>query len=303
MPPRLSAIASILVYAAVCGAQPPAPFEFHNGFWINLHQFLIHQSAAPDDSTDPPDWRDALSYYRRLMPQQDVMSREAEAVNNSLADAASAPELPSSAVDPELRAVLSRAAPVYRSRWWQEHNLSNQAWIDAVLPLLAKHGASMCKDIAAAWQTSWPPTPIRVDVVAYAGPPTGAYTTLEPTHVTISSARKDYQGDAALEMLFHEASHSLDGKVRAALEKERLARGVLFKIRGFSHAVLFYTAGEITRRHLPGYEMYGVRNHIFTDGWPGSLPVLEKDWKPYLEGRTDLTSAVQALVAAYGVPK
>jgi hypothetical protein len=73
--------------------------------------------------------------------------------------------------------------------------------------------------------------------------------------------------------------------------------------RGFSHAVLFYTAGEIARRYLPGYEMYGVRNRIFVDGWPDSLPVLERDWRPYLDGHTDLTSAVRAVVAGYGIPK
>ena len=69
------------------------------------------------------------------------------------------------------------------------------------------------------------------------------------------------------------------------------------------HAVLFYTAGEIARRYLPGHEMYGVRNRIFVDGWPESLPVLERDWKPYLDGRIDLTSAVGAVVAGYGIPK
>jgi hypothetical protein len=304
MRPRLATFASIFVCVGVSAAQStPTPFEFRSGFWINLHQFLIHQAAAADTAPlNPPEWRDAVSYYRRVMALQDLMSRAGEAVNNSLAGAASAAELRSDALDPELRAVLSRAAPVYRSLWWPEHNRSNLAWTDAVLPLLAKYGASICNDIATVYQTPWPPTPIRVDVAGYAGPH-GAYTTLEPTHITISSTDKGYQGDAALEMLFHESSHSMDQKVRAALEKERLARGVVFKRREFSHAVLFYTAGEITRRYLPGYEIYGVRNRIFVDGWPKSLPVLERDWKPYLDGRTDLTSAVRAVVAAYGVPK
>jgi hypothetical protein len=300
---RLAALASILVCAGVCVAQStPAIFEFHSGFWINLHQFLIHQAAAEAAPLDPPEWRDAMSYYRRVMAQQDLLSPAGAAVNNRLAEAGSAAELRADGLEPELRAVLSRAAPVYRSLWWLEQNRSNLAWIDAVRPLLAKYGASMCKDIAAVYQTPWPAAPIRADVAAYAGTH-GAYTTVEPTHITISSTDKGYQGDAALEMLFHESSHSLDEKVRAALEKERLARGLAFKRRGFSHALLFYTAGEIARRYLPAYEMYGVRNRIFANGWPESLPVLERDWKPYLDGRTDLASAVRAVVAGYGIPK
>jgi hypothetical protein len=299
---RLAAVISILIPAGA--AQPkPAIFEFHSEFWINLHQFLLREAAAAKAApSDSPEWRDAVSYYRRAMVPQDPMGPAGEAVNNRLAAAGSAAELRPDGLDPELRAVLSKAAPVYRSRWWPEHNKSNLAWIDAVQPLLAKYGASMCRDIAAAYQTPWPAAPIRADVAAFAGP-LGAYTTVEPTHITISSTDRGYQGDAALEMLFHESSHSLDGKVRAALDEERLARDLVFKRRGFSHAVLFYTAGEIARRYLPGYEMYGVRNRIFEEGWPEGFPVLEKDWKPYLDGHTDLESAVRAVVSDYGMPK
>lgn len=307
MRPRLAALVSILVYAGVCTEQStPAIFEFHSGFWINLHQFLIRQAAGeaapPDAPIDAPEWWNAVSYYRRVMAQQDALSGTGKAVNDSLAGAGSDAELRPDGLDSELHAVLTKAAPVYRFRWWPEHNRSNLAWIDAVRPLLSKYGASMCKDIAAAYQTPWPATPIRVDVAAFAGPH-GAFTTVEPTHITISSTDKSYQGDAAFEMLYHESSHSLDEKVRTALENERVARGLVFKRRGFSHAVLFYTAGEIARRYLPGYQMYGVRNGIFANGWPESLPVLEKDWKPYLDGHTDLPSAVRAVVSGYGIPK
>ena len=299
---QLGTFALVLVYPLVCAAQATSPiFEFRSEFWINLHQFLIHQAAVAQAPSGPPEWRDALIYYRHGLAQQDLMSRAAEAMNNRLADAGSAPELRPDGLDPEMRSVLSKAAPVYRSLWWPEHNSSNLAWIDAVRPLLAKYGASICRDIAAVYQTPWPAIPIRVDVTAFAGP-LGAYTTLEPTHITISSTDKGYQGAAALEMLFHESSHLLDAKVRAALEQERLGQGLVFKRRAFSHAVLFYTAGEIVRRYVPGYEMYGIRNHIFVDGWPESFAVLERYWKPYLDGRTDLPSAVRALVAGYGIP-
>ena len=301
---RLAVLVSILAHAGISAAQStPAIFEFRSGFWINLHQFLIHRAAMAEVApSDPPAWQDAMRYYRRVMAQQDVMSGAGEAVNNNLAEAGSDAELRPDRLDPELRTVLTKAAPLYRSRWWPEHNRSNLAWIDAVRPLLSKYGASMCKDIAAAYQTPWPATPIRVDVAAFAGPH-GAYTTLGPTHITISSSDKRYQGDAALEMLYHESSHSLDEKVRTALDNERVERGLVFKRRDFSHAVLFYTAGEIARRYVPGYEMYGVRNGMFVDGWPESLPVLEKDWKPYLDGRSDLASAVRAVVTDYGIPK
>ena len=43
----------------------------------------------------------------------------------------------------------------------------------------------MKKELSAAYQTPWPADPIRTDVAEYASW-AGAYTVLEPTHITIS---------------------------------------------------------------------------------------------------------------------
>jgi hypothetical protein len=59
----------------------------------------------------------------------------------------------------------------------------------------------------------------------------------------------------------------------------------------------------LTRRYIPGYQPYGIRHGVLDRGWPGSLPVLEKDWKPYLEHRIEFGSAVRAVVEDYGVSK
>src|SRR5262249_34010196 len=120
---------------------------------------------------------------------------------------------------------------------------------------------------------------------------------------TISSVDPSYRGMASLEMLFHEASHTLNQGLEAALAEEIHARNLLFRRRGFEHAILFYTAGEIARRYLGDYEPYGIKNGMYVSGWPDSLPVLEKDWKPYLEGKTDFATAVKAVVADYSIPK
>jgi len=285
------------------GQSPPPIFEFHSGFWINLHQFLIHEAAAPATTeTEPAEWREAVDYYRREIAGRDLLQKGAAAINNLLAAAGSADELSAGGLGEQFAAVLGKAAPVYRRTRWAEHNRSNLAWIEAVKPLVAKYGAAMCTDIAAAYGTPWPKAPIRVDVSAYAGP-VGAYTTVEPTHITISSTDKGYRGDAALEMLFHESSHSLDEKLQTELQRELSARGLLFKRRNFGHAILFYTAGEVTLKYLTGYQPYDERNGILENAWPGSLVVLERDWKPYLDGRTDLESAIRAVVADYGVAK
>jgi hypothetical protein len=278
-------------------------FEFHSGFWLNLHQFLYQQASAPGSpASDSPEWREAVDYYRNAVVPRGQMSDDSAAVNNRLSAVGSAAELPSAGLSVGLVAALTKAAPLYRRVWWPEHSQANRTWIDAVEPLLSRYGEAIRKDISAAYQVTWPAGPIRVDVSAYAGP-LGAYTTPAPTHITISSTDAGYQGTAALEMLFHEVSHTLDEKLQAAIAAELAARGRLFRRRRFEHAIIFYTAGELTRRYMPGYEPYGVRNGMWTVGWPGGLPVLEKDWKPYLDGRLDWGAALRAIVSDYGVPR
>jgi hypothetical protein len=159
---------------------------------------------------------------------------------------------------------------------------------------------SLKKDLAAAYQTDWPTTPIRVDVAEYANW-SGAYTTLGPTHITISSVSAGNQGDAAIEILFHEASHAMIRKIRTALTDEMMAQHKLLRTREFWHAVLFYTAGEMVRRHLDAYTPYAVKNGLYDRAWAGAPEVLDKDWKPYLDGKIELATAVHRLVVDYGV--
>ena len=298
-------LAVALIGAGACrsAGKEQAIFEFHSGFWVNLHQFLCHEATAKDPArSDSPQWQAAVDYYRREVVTHNEKSHELTDVNNRLSAAGSAAELPVEGLDPDLAASLAKAAAIYRAGWWPEHNRSNLAWIDAVRPLIEKYGAAIQKGIATAYRIDWPAAPIRTDVSAYASA-YGAYTTTSPAHITISSTDASYQGMASLEMLFHEASHTLDEKLDAALAQELGARGKLFRRRGFEHAIIFYTAGEITRRSVAGYEPCGIKNGVMERGWPGGLAVLEKDWKPYLEGQIDLAAAVEAVVADYGVAK
>ena len=288
-----------LISASGLAAQQAAIFEFHSGFWVNLHQFLCGQAMDEKSSGGSPAWQEAVAYYRRDVVKHDQLDDDMAAINNRLSRAGSDAR---PGVEGPLAAVLEKVAAEYRKEWWPKHDQANRAWIEAVTPLIEKYGAAMKADIAAAFQTRWPAEAIRTEVAVNAGW-AGAYTTNNPTLITVSSTNPDYQGLASLEMLFHEASHSLDDKVNTALSAELEARKVLFRRRGFGHAILFYTAGEIARRNLGEYVPFGVKNGILERGWPGSLAVLEKDWKPYLEGRSSLSDAVTAIVRAYGVSK
>ena len=316
----------------------PRPiFEFHSGFWLNLHHFLYQQArlaehlqgsqgggAAKSSSTDvnrtsdaSPAWQAALDYYRKNMAHRDLLFDQGMVlIGNRLAEVETCPDLSgrtitscTSGLQPNLIAALEGAAPIYRSRWWPEHDRLNREWIDGDAPLVRHIGLPLAQELSGVYEKPWQREPIRVDVVIYAGP-FGAYTSLDPTHITVASGDPRNDGLAGFEILFHEASHALAVPVQDAIAEDCRQRDIPIP-RDLWHALLFYTTGEMVRRaaaegklQLPGaetkaasYTPYAYRNNLYSRGWEDYLRLLEAYWQPYLDGRTDFEHAIRAVVA------
>lgn len=294
-------VAGLLWTAVLCAQTADHTFEFHSSFWVNLHHFLLEQArTGPPSTKHPPQWRAAVDYYRRNLARRDLLSDEAARDNGRLSALQMAPSAKKSALAPEWIAVLDAAAPVYRKRWWPDHDRANRAWIAAVRPLLSRYSAALKPQLSAAYATAWPPDGIQTDVTEYADR-TGAYTTLDPVHITVSSVNPGNQGSAALEILFHEASHALIAKVRGTLGGEARAQHKLFRRSTLWHAILFYTVGEFVQRQLGDYTPYADKNRLWDGSWQGLPAILDADWKPYLDGKIDLTTAARRLVTDYGI--
>jgi hypothetical protein len=317
-------------------------FQVHSGFWINLHHFLYQQAriraeepisrgAAPPIASAPPasvgsgtaaasaDWTAALDYYAKHLANRDLLfDGDMVLLNNRLAELEPCPDLSgkenprcAAGLQPELIAVLERAAPVYRAQWWPEHDRTNRAWIATVAPLVRDMGGKLSEQLTAVYHAEWPQEPIYVDVVSYAGP-FGAYMSLEPAHISISSTDGRNQGLAGFEVLFHEASHALARAVQDGIARDCRARNIPIP-RDLWHALLFYTTGELVKRALgkrdavpasgspsgpAAYEPYAYRNGLYARGWQDYERVLERYWQPYLDGRTDFDHALASLVSA-----
>jgi len=217
-----------------------------------------------------------------------------------------------SGLSKDLVAVLEAAAPVYRERWWPSHDRRNRAWIANVAPLIRRTGLPLAQELEAVYHAQWQSDPMRVDVTEYAGP-LGAYTSLDPAHITVSSFDPRNQGLAGFEILFHEASHALATTVQSAIVSACHDRGIPIP-RDLWHALLFYTTGEIIRRaaaqgrlNFPGstpgnvpapYTPYAYRNGVYTRGWENYQRALETYWQPYLDGKSDFDHSINAVVAA-----
>ena len=298
-------------------------FDFHSGFWINLHHFLYRQALLSEpqkgphpvtisgadnaellrlSSSERTSWDAAVSYYKDSFGNRSLLfDRGMEAIKNQLEDAEESPDLANTQLSPKLKAVLLSVAPIYRKYWWPRHDEENRKWIAQLRPLVAQYGSMLAAEISTIYATPWPQYPVRIDAVAYADW-AGAYTTLFPTRPTVSTSDPANQGTAALEIIFHETSHGMMGKLMDAI---RLAETNLnaqrtsgaFHSGSIWHAVLFYMAGELVAKQVPGYVPYADKNGLWLRAWPGADHLLiEQDWKPHMQGSVGLQQALTKLI-------
>jgi hypothetical protein len=328
----------------------PLPvFEFHSGFWINLHHTLYQeakfrapqsaaaQSKAPDqapasknrptlknDAKSPLTpaeqraWDQAIAYYAANYIDKDLLfTTELILIKNQLGDFDGCDDLSGrkkktcdAGLPANLTHVLEAAAPVYRAHQWPAHDLANRRWVMRVAPLVREQGVGLSQRLADIYQTHWPKDKIRVDVCAYANR-AGAYTTLDPLRVTISSTDARNQGTEALEVLFHEASHGIADPVQQAIIREcrQREKGIP---RDLWHALIFYTTGEVIRPVIAvgstdapqegatavAYTPYAIREGIYQRGWQGYLSLLTLYWQPYLDGKVTFDDAIAHMVSA-----
>jgi hypothetical protein len=376
LPRLLRAVLLLLLVApalsAAAASQPqsdsmfgPLPvFEFHSGFWMNLHHMLYQearQRLSPSEHPQPGKyahsvidlsstarpvlnpleqraWNDAVNFYAANYANHDLLfSNDMVMLKNQLGDFEDCDELSGrkkkncdAGLPANITQILEAAAVVYRAHYWAAHDRANRRWIAAIAPLIREQGVGISERLASAYQTKWPKPKIRVDVCAYANW-AGAYTTLDPLRVTISSLDPRNQDTAALEVLFHEASHGIAEPVEQAIARECRQRDKAIP-RDLWHALVSYTTGELIRsamapgdaateaannltpvsadgttplpsfddRSVPGggSTPYAVREHLYARGWDEYLSLLTRYWQPYLDGHASFDDAIARMVSS-----
>lgn len=356
-----SALAAAPQIDSVYGPLPV--FELHSGFWINLHHRLYEEArqqrvAAPAASATPGKpakpvlqvapgakptltateqraWDDAVSYYAANYADKDLLfSTELMLLKNQLGDFETCDELSGTkkkscdaGLPGKLTQILESAAAVYRAHRWPADDRANRAWIKRAAPLVREQGVGLSHRLADIFQTQWPNERIRVDVSAVANA-AGAYTTLDPLRVTIASTDSRNQGAAALEVLFHEASHGIALPVEEAIERECRQRDKPVP-RDLWHALIFYTTGEVIKPVMDtegdasndriatngpegntssqgGYHGSNDGDHapdakregLYQRGWENYFQILARYWQPYLDGQVTFDNAIAHMVSA-----
>jgi hypothetical protein len=332
------------------GLGPLPVFEFHSGFWVNLHHFLYHEARAraatrnarndgskaagpvlkstpgpvpPLSAAEQNIWDRAIAYYSAEYAQKDLtVNLDLVLLKNQLGDFEDCNELAGkkkrscdAGLPGEVGPILEAAAPVYRAHWWPDHDRANRRWVIRMAPLVREQGVGLSQRLADIYQTNWPKDKIRVEVCAFANG-AGAYTTLDPLRVTISSTDPRNQGTEALEVLFHEASHDIARPVETAITRECKQRDKPIP-RNLWHALIFYTTGEVLRpitkdsppekgggdaapppKAKPNLVPYELSDLLSQRGWEEYHLLLVLYWQPYLDGKVSFEDAIAHLVSA-----
>lgn len=314
-------------------------FQFRSGFWVNLHHFLYLQAriqrglaVVSRGQPAPPAWAAAnlsglsaeenrawaraVGYYASHFADHDLpYDSFLVRIDNRLSAMDDCPDLNgrsrpacASGIDPRLTAILEEAAPVYRAHWWAEQKRENQAWISRASMLIREDGGKPAEMLALTFNNTWPTDPIPIDVTLYAGA-YGAYTTLQPIHVTVSSIDPRNQGPLALEVVFRESSHAIAEPIAQAIVHQCHEQTKAIP-RELWHALAFYTTARIFKRAFAGQPAPGAsglgsasfvaseRAYAAARGWQNYEVLLDLYWQPYLDGRIDMDTAIDNLVGA-----
>ena len=301
-------------------------FAFHNDPWINLHHFLYQWSRAelglgagraavdvPERSGPPPPassgaaWRAALEFYAANVAERDHFHLPMLTLKTALSELDGDPR----ATPPDdIRGIsehLAAAMPLYLDVWWPEHARANRRWITHVVADVRRYEARWVELVRRAFGGDWTEGRLRVDASAYANWQ-GGYTSNGPPHAVISSTDPTIlEGLYALEMVFHESGHmsSLGGPLRGAVQAAFRGAG-LEEPANLRHAMLFATAGELTRiiaaeRGLPEHVPYIVAEGLSGfAGWRELWPVVEARWIPVVRAGADPRSAMEAMARDLG---
>ena len=315
-----------LAVAAALGARQPVHatphFAFYSDFQTNLNDALVaaglarkrHESElfqkgdeaacfAKLSAQERAAWDAAVAYYQTAVSPSAWNAREQYLIRMQLAGFPG--EIKTE--DDERLVTIARhlreaAAPAYEACRWKAQDAANRRWVDALASRLATDEQKIAARVTRLYGKEWSELPIPVDVVQVVNW-AGANSIIDPPHLLVAV---ENEGLTGLEVVFHEASHILMARgdpVQKALADAAAAQGRPLP-PDLWHAVLFFTTGESVRAvlHEDGIEYTPMLEALYARGsWSEDRAAIEDAWRPYVEGKRDLTKAAASLLAE--IPK
>ncbi len=292
-----------------------AKFEFFNNYWTNLHHFLYEKSqtahaAVVTDSIEnqliaglskeeKKIYDESLEFYKKYLAKRTLVRDEVmEDLRRWLIQFGEKDTPASDSIEASYVQLLKNFNPVYKKHFWKLHSDRNKEVLNKYLPTIKKIESEVFQNIATSAQAEWPEGKMRVDLSVHASR-SGGYNFLNPTIILVSTANERVEGTQFIEMLFHEASHTIISEDSGAISSN-IARAS--KILGkeppydFWHMVLFYIVGKSTQEalakqgieHQPHMEMHGIAKRYYN--------VLNDNMEIYMDRKISLYEALRRTI-------
>jgi hypothetical protein len=289
-------------------------FRIRTNFWVSLHMLLraearrqrlgLAPELAVDDlpASEKAIWLSSIAAYSPVA-QKIVYDPSMTPITDALAEVGNGRRVSSVGIPPALAQALLAAAPVYRKHLWQSDRAEEDKWIGDHCRDIQRFDRPIEIAIARAFGF-WPPRkPIVVDLAREVGrnfafTATGlagaaGHTILSPTH----TAGKH----VALTTIFHEISHTMDDRIIPLVEREAKRQNVSVP-EYLWHAMTLYTTSVLTQDQLEREgqstsDVLADRIALFQRShWEPLLPIFDREWRPHLEGKTSLASALASTI-------
>ncbi len=296
-------------------------FAFHSDFATNLHDALLE--AGRDRNFDRPGlfetgeevacfaelalsarsgWNHAVDYYAEIISSERWNQRQQYGIRMDLIGVEEVDESRDMRFVGIAQGFREAATPAYEACRWAARDAENRSWIAELVTQLEIHEEVIALKLARLYEQPLGGLPIRVDVMETVNWSGATTILLDPSGGHIQISTPDH-GPVALELVFHEASHTLMGR-RAPIRNALAAAAERLEIELPSdlwHAVLFYTTGDAVRRVL---EMAGESEYtpmLFAqDIFGRHHEAMKRGWSAYLKGERTLTEAAEDLLRAVG---
>jgi hypothetical protein len=296
-------------------------YAFYSHPWVSLHQFLYQWARAEEGerlryavaerdtlgrlpASDRAAWQEAVAAYREDAIGYDLRRSDLmRYVRRQLQDLSSSDPDALGDLPFNLDAVLRPAMRVYQAHWWDAHRAANRALSQSIARRLRPQEDTLVARLEHAYGGTFPEDRVPIYVSPYTNW-AGAYTTVRPLVVNMAAQRFDAGGDRVMETLIHETAHSVafSDPLADAL-REAFAPHDVDPPDGLLHTVIFYTSGELTRKHVvdnaSSFEHYGARYGLY-DREPRASQVeaLRAHWTPFLDGALDRETAYRRIAEA-----
>ncbi len=304
---------------AVTAAEKPAAatdkFEFYNNYWVNLHHFLYDKALkeAPALTTDSLEnaliqsfadadrriYDQAVEFYRKYLAQRSLVADSILREIHICLTGTAAKNIPNcKTLEAEHVQLFKNFDLVYRKYFWKWHSEQNLRKLNEYLKTIRLVEKDLLTRIANWSGTEWKEGKIPVQLTVHASR-SGSYYLLNPLTITISTATERLAGTLFIEMLFHEAAHSIISSTQSAiaLQIDKAAKAVGKQPPlDFWHMVLFYLVGEATKEVLG---QQGITHQTYMERYEIAkryYPLLADNMSIYLDNKISLYEALRRTI-------